>query len=61
VRADYELWRNGHPRFKGCAQAAWDAQLKELLDRGMMRNKTLGGGRANVSFTVNGEIGEMQV
>ena len=59
VRADYDLWRNGHPRFKGSAQAVWDTQLKELLDRGLMRNKT-SGGRANVSITVNGECGEMR-
>jgi len=58
VRADYELWRNGHPRFKGSAQAVWHTQLKEFLDRGLMRNKT-SGGRANVSITVNGDSGEM--
>ena len=60
VRADYELWCSGHPRFKDGSQASWDTQLKELLDRGLMRNKTPGG-RANVSITVSGDIGQMQV
>jgi len=56
LRIDYELWRSGEPRFKDSAEAAWDKQLKELLDRGLMHNKTPGV-KSNVSVTITGDNG----
>jgi len=39
LRVGCELWRSGEPRFKDSACAVWGKQLKELLDRGLTRNK----------------------
>ena len=60
VRVDYELWRSGDPRFKDSTSAIWDKQYKELLDCGLMRNKTQGG-KSNVSITIAGDTAQVQV
>ena len=60
LSVDCELWRSGEPRFKGSTEAAWSRQLKELLDRGLVRGKTPKG-KSSVSVTITGGSGQTQL
>lgn len=55
LRADYEVWRSGEPRFT--CDASWERQRTELLVRGLMRNKVQGG-RSDLTTTVTGEMSQ---